>query len=206
MSRLAQRVTHAIRVRRLLLYSLPQGPPALPDTAVSAEPVDLAPDQIHQHEVLVNRGRAETAARRMAEGHGCLSFVDPSSGAFVSYNWLTAPVDAPVGAPLAFGLRLEVSTRELYLWDCYTPPEWRGRGLFRSAIGEAAQRARQDGRRGWIACEQDNESSRRAIESAGCALEARLSIVKVGPARLLRWGGRIAVKRRGAALGLAELG
>jgi RimJ/RimL family protein N-acetyltransferase len=69
---------------------------------------------------------------------------------------------------------------EVYLYDAYTAPAWRRRGLFQAMLKSLLEYARVQGRRrALIFVLTGNRASRRAIEQAGFELFQTVSRVKV---------------------------
>ncbi|MCS7246448.1 MAG: GNAT family N-acetyltransferase [Thermomicrobium sp.] len=150
--------------------------PALPIPAgwhVSIDPMDI------------RASFAQDAAewdRRMAAGHRL--YVASIDGQPVAYGWV-ARRRAAIGA-LALSFALPPSDR--YLWDFYTDPRWRGRGIYPLLLQTILHRER-DGERFWIGYDAPNVASARGIAKAGFRIvvqivrneENRLALVPVGP-------------------------
>jgi RimJ/RimL family protein N-acetyltransferase len=86
---------------------------------------------------------------------------------------------------------------EIYLYDAYTVPEWRGRRLFPAMLSALTARARAQGkRRALIFVLASNLASARAIEHAGFERFQVVSRVEVWGARWLWRRGPRSGRRR----------
>jgi GNAT superfamily N-acetyltransferase len=114
------------------------------------------------------------AAERLREGQACA--VARHGGHVVAYCWLAV---TPV--PVAEIDRVVVpGAEEVYLYDAFTIPEWRGRGLFTTLLLELLTYMRRRGRkRALIFVLARNEASRRAIERGGFRLFQTVSRVEL---------------------------
>jgi GNAT superfamily N-acetyltransferase len=114
------------------------------------------------------------AEERFREGQACA--VARHAGDVVAYCWLAV---TPV--PVAEIDRIVVpGAEEVYLYDAFTVPEWRGRGLFTVLLVELLAYMRSRGRtRALIFVLARNEASRRAIERGGFRLFQTVSRVQV---------------------------
>lgn len=110
-----------------------------------------------------------------------------------SYCWLTG---APTGVTEIDRLVVP-GPDDVYLYDAFTEPRWRGRGLFSATIARLLAFARARGkRRALIFVLADNYASRKAIERTG--FELFLAVSRVGwwrPSLLWVRGGRRARAR-----------
>lgn len=102
------------------------------------------------------------AQARLAAGQTCAVVL--AQGAVVAYCWATtapAPVDE-------IGCLVVPGDDEVYLYDAYTAPAFRGRRLFPAMLSALTARARsRSRRRALIFVLASNVSSARAIEHAG---------------------------------------
>jgi GNAT superfamily N-acetyltransferase len=106
----------------------------------------------------------------------------------VSYCWLTG---APTGVTEIDRLVVP-GPDDVYLYDAFTEPRWRGRALFSATLLQLLSFARAQGkRRALIFVLTDNHASRKAIERTG--FELFLAVSKItwwGWSRLWFRGGR----------------
>lgn len=79
---------------------------------------------------------------------------------------------------------------EVYAYDAFTAPEWRGYALFPALLGRLAALARAEGRKRVLVFALDrNEASRRAIERAGFQLFGTVTRIGVWGLEWLRFRG-----------------
>jgi len=114
------------------------------------------------------------AAQRFGEGQACA--VARAGSDVVAYCWLT-------GAPVAVAEidRLLVpGPDEVYLYEAFTSPSWRGRGLFQALLMKLRQFAHARGkRRALIFVLASNVPSWRAIEGAGFEMFQAVTKIEV---------------------------
>ena len=114
------------------------------------------------------------AERRMREGQVCA--VVRHGSEVIAYCWLT---DQPEWVA-EIGRLVVPRPHEVYLYDAFTAPAWRGRGLFQAMLMRLLAYARAQGRRrALIFVLNRNRASRRAIERTGFELFQAVSRVKV---------------------------
>ncbi len=116
----------------------------------------------------------QEAGDRLREGQACA--VARHEAEVVAYCWLAV---TPV--PVAEIDRVVVpGPEEVYLYDAFTVPEWRGRGLFTTLLLDLLTYTRAQGRkRALIFVLARNEASRRAIERGGFRLFQTVSRVEL---------------------------
>jgi GNAT superfamily N-acetyltransferase len=116
------------------------------------------------------------AEQRLREGQACA--VARHGRDIVAYCWLTCAA-AWAGEIDRF---VVPGPADVYLYEAFTLPDWRGRALFPALLGRLVSFARARGRqRALIFVLAGNRPSRRAIERAGFARFAAVS-------RLQMWG------------------
>jgi hypothetical protein len=71
------------------------------------------------------------------------------------------------------------SAARVMIFDCWTPPELRGRGLYRHAIGGLAELLLAEGKDVWIFSAAANVASVAGIEKAGFQKQASLHRRKI---------------------------
>ena len=67
---------------------------------------------------------------RLTAGHWVI-YALGSDGDIQSWGWLTAPANVPQDLPWEFGICMRVAPGSGFLWDYFTMPDYRGRGLYR---------------------------------------------------------------------------
>lgn len=156
------------------------------DRPVATAPVPLPPGlELGVHESPcsasdVPSGWHQEAQARLAAGEACA--VVRSKGAVVAYCWATTSA-APVEE---IGCRVVPVEGEIYLYDAYTAPSWRGRRLFPAMLGALTAWARSRGKhRALIFAMASNVASARAIEHAGFERFQTVTRVDVCRARWL---------------------
>lgn len=119
-------------------------------------------------------------AMRLRQGNAEGFVLIDDEGRPVHFAWATpfdgfflTELNAKVDAPAADCVML---------FDCWTPPEWRGHGYYGQAVSRIAGRLRERGKRPWIFSAASNTASVRGLEKAG--FQRRYSLVRE---RLLGW-------------------
>jgi RimJ/RimL family protein N-acetyltransferase len=103
--------------------------------------------------------------RRQVAGNHLYSLVE--NGVLVNYGWLTARQERAPDA--AIGLEVIPPPCSASVWDCFTHPSARGRGLYRQSLWQSMHDAVElDGaNQVFVYVYADNAMSRRVIEKAG---------------------------------------
>lgn len=178
-----------IRVRTLCLYERQlEAPVSLGSLAAG---VELAVWDAPPRGGDLGRPWHPEAERRIREGQVCVAACHGSK--VIAYCWLTwqpewvAEID-----------RLVVpGPDEAYLYEAFTEPGWRGRGLFPAMLFRLLDYARAQGRRrALIFVLTDNRASRRAIEKAGFELFQTVSKLELAGFRRLWFHGPRAGRER----------
>lgn len=82
----------------------------------------------------------------------------------VSYGWV-ARGGAQVG--VLHDLHMTVPEHAFYIWDCVTPPQFRGRGYFQSLLKEMLAASDSGVTLALVAVDTKNTASRKALANAG---------------------------------------
>src|SRR5437588_13033875 len=91
-------------------------------------------------------------------------YVVETDGTIVSYGWVAFSAE-PVGD---LGISFQLDPDEVYIYDCATRPEYRGRGYYTAMLRTMAARLNREGRRrAWIGTAPGNFVSQRCIARAG---------------------------------------
>ncbi len=85
--------------------------------------------------------------------------------------------------------RIPLEEEGVVIYDCWTPPAMRGRGMYPRVLREIAGEGGPPGRLFWIYCRRSNAASMRGILKAG--FEPRYRMHRV---RILRWSAFNSVK------------
>ena len=120
------------------------------------------------------------AERRIREGQACV--VARHASRVIAYCWLTRRSEwvAEIDRFVVPG------GDQVYLYEAFTEPAWRGRGLFPAMLFRLLAYARVQGcHRALIFVLTDNRASRRAIEKAGFELFQTVSRLEIGGLRRL---------------------
>jgi RimJ/RimL family protein N-acetyltransferase len=91
-------------------------------------------------------------------------YVVETDGKIVSYGWVAFSAE-PIGD---LGLSFELAAGEVYIYDCATRPDYRGRGYYPALLRTmVADLSREGWRRAWIGTGPGNFVSQRGIARAG---------------------------------------
>jgi len=178
-----------IRVRTLCLYERQLAAPVSLGSLPAG--VDLAVWDAPPAVGALGRPWHPEAERRILEGQVCV--VARYRGSVIAYCWLTRQPEwvAEIDRLVVPG------PDEVYLYEAFTEPGWRGRGLFPAMLFQLLAYARAQGRhRALIFVLTDNRASRRAIEKAGFELFQTVSKVELAGLRRLLFRGRRAGRAR----------
>src|SRR5262249_42637242 len=88
--------------------------------------------------------------------------------------------------------RIDLGRPDSIIYDCWTPPQVRGRGIYTQVLRCLAEVEVGSGRDAWVYCEHSNSASRRGIEKAG--FRPRYRAVHTHVLRLLRRTRRSSVQ------------
>jgi RimJ/RimL family protein N-acetyltransferase len=162
-----------IRVFTLRLYEHHLDKSPSPGALPAGVTIDIWGARAAEGNQAVTRWHPE-AAQRFAEGQFCA--VAQAGTDVVAYCWLT-------GAPVAVAEINRVlipGPDEVYLYEAYTSPAWRGRGLFQALLLRLQQYAHDQGRRrALIFVLASNVPSWRAIERAGFEMFQAVTKIEV---------------------------
>ena len=91
-------------------------------------------------------------------------YVVETDAKIVSYGWVAFSAE-PIGD---LGLSFELAVGEVYIYDCATRPDYRGRGYYPALLrAMAADLSAEGWRRAWIGTGPGNFVSQRGIARAG---------------------------------------
>jgi ribosomal protein S18 acetylase RimI-like enzyme len=108
---------------------------------------------------------------------GARGFAGRVDGMIACYGWVS-PGTESIGE-LEREIRLPPA--EAYIWDCFTLPGHRGRGLYKALLAHMVEVLRTEGYgRVWIGASLANRPSVRGFEAAGFAPVLRVFYVRAG--------------------------
>lgn len=113
----------------------------------------------------------EISARFQTGNYAYLAFLNETP---VAYGW----VATREGGVLEIQLHFNLSSRDRYLWDFQTLPEWRGRGVYPHFLQTIIRQEMQLADRFWIFYEPGNKSAARSISKAGFGFFGDFSITE----------------------------
>lgn len=159
-------------------------------------PID---EQIIMRDPIFNaKDRRVKARGRLIDGHKCYGFLD-QAGAVAYYMWITIARDAPRFIPWELHTQFALKPQTGYFWDCFTAPEHRRRGLYRTALRTAIKlTSNQDIENSYIYCLQENTPSLAAIRSAGFQDWFKFTVWRMGPLVFCKRSGRRALIKFGS--------
>ena len=118
---------------------------------------------------------------RLEAGHLVVYAVAPD-GSPQSWGWATAPIQATQDSPWEFGIRMRVAPGSGFLWDYFTPPDYRGRGLYKLVLRESAEECfRRGAHRAWGYADVTNAASRRGLSGANYTDALTIELLRLGP-------------------------
>ncbi len=139
---------------------------------------------------------------RLTAGHQVIYAIG-ADGDFRSWGWITAPTDGPRDSPWEFGIRLRVMPGTGFLWDYFTMPAYRGRGLYKALLRHSAEQCFVRGAmQVWIYADVTNSASRHAIAHADFTERTRIRVSRIGPLCRIAGPGFQRIVRSG---GMTEL-
>jgi ribosomal protein S18 acetylase RimI-like enzyme len=134
-----------------------------------------------------------SVARRLRRG--CRAFAARVDGRIASYGWVSAGSECIGELEREFRL----PPGEAYVWDCFTLPAHRRRGLYSSLLRHIARAMQAEGTaRLWIGTARANRASIRGFEAAGFAPVLEVLYVRAGSVSCLA-----TLSAAGAPAGLA---
>ncbi len=138
--------------------------------------------------------KTELDARRAAGHRPYVALID---GDPVGYGWV-ATRTATIGV---LGLTFAIPEGERYLWDFFTAPQWRGRGIYPRFL-QAILSREEDATRFWIGYDAPNVASARGVAKAGFQVVVEIVRLPEGTLALVPRGPRERVEAAARLLGL----
>lgn len=146
-------------------------------------------DEAVGERMAVLRG-ASTAQYRawLRDGHWVLYAVGPDDQ-IQSWIWFTVAEREPQIAPFDYGLGMKVPAGVGFLWDAFTAPDYRRRGLYKTLLLHAVEECFVRGAKQVWGHANVNNSSRKVILTTDLAGEATITATRIGPfCRISRLG------------------
>jgi GNAT superfamily N-acetyltransferase len=191
------RLRALVRHRTLQFFVSEPGAPAAPNT------VDIRCGGLEHAEAAARmatlRGHDPAEYRdRLQAGHLVVYAVAPD-GSPQSWGWATAPIEGTQDAPWEFGIRMRTARGSGFLWDYFTPPDYRGRGLYKLVLRASADECfRRGAHRAWGYADVTNAASRRGLSAAAYTDALTIELLRLGPfCRMSRPGFQTTVRLAG---------
>ena len=138
---------------------------------------EAGPSDAPAYESDIGTDPALTVVKRLS-GAGSSCWIAESDGRMVHASWVETEA-AWVGE---IGRYLVVPAGDAYIYESFTRPEMRGRGVYPAVLATVSEHLGGRGiRRLWIAVESTNQPSLRAIQKAGFIPSFEIAIER-------RWG------------------
>ena len=133
----------------------------------------------------------------LTAGHWVLYAVGPDND-IQSWIWFTVAKGGPQIAPFDFGIGMNVPPGIGFLWDAFTVPAYRRRGLYKTLLMQSVEECFVHGaRRVWGHAQVTNKS-RTVILTTDHAGETRIQATRIGPfCRISRPGFHRTISVRG---------
>ncbi len=131
--------------------------PRVPVTFLRAGPEDI-------QELALAMGHSDPSEiqQRFAAGKQC--YIGRIDGKLATYGWVTFDAES-IGE---LGLSIRLQPDEAYIWDCGTPPAYRGRHLYPALLTYILAELHQMGLRCvWVGADSDNIASQKGMVLAG---------------------------------------
>lgn len=161
-----------LRLVTLRVYERRLDAPAPPSVVPPGVEVRVADQPLATGDV--GAGWHPQAEERLRDGQACA--IAHHETEVVAYCWLAC---TPVWVG-EIGHAVVPGPEDVYIYDAYTMPGWRGRGLFSAMIAPLLALARSRRRkRALIFVDAGNRASRRAIERAGFEIVHTVSRVEL---------------------------
>jgi ribosomal protein S18 acetylase RimI-like enzyme len=147
------------------LYKLDELPSAGVFSVTPALPVTfrrLGPDALSQLARVMDMQDPAPIARRFELGKRCYAGFHCDD--IVTYGWVTFDEES-IGE---LGLTARMRPGESYIWDCGTPPAYRGQRLYPALLSHILKELASEGiRRAWLGTDADNLPSQKGVALVG---------------------------------------
>jgi GNAT superfamily N-acetyltransferase len=130
----------------------------------------------------------------LADGHWVLYVVGPDED-IQSWICFTVPEGGPQIAPFDFGIGMKVRPGTGFLWDAFTAPAYRRRGLYKTLLMRAVEECFARGASQVWGHANITNASRKVILTTDIAGEITIRATRIGPlCRISRPGFRATVR------------
>jgi hypothetical protein len=133
------------------------------------------------HPEFLDAGRLHTARERLKRGDRL--HIARIGGEMVHLAWTAVRSDIQAVPEVGPGCRVELDEPAPVIFDCWTPPTFRGRDIYPRVLRALTLEALRQHRRVWIYCLRANVASSRGILKAGFRLRYRMGRTQ--------WFGRV---------------
>ncbi len=145
----------------------------------------LEPDSARDLTAVIGSPSMDEIRRRFEAGARCYAAWVGSD--LAAYGWVSFEEEY-VGE---FNLWVRLVPGEAYIWDCFTLPAFRQRGLYSALLAHILAELEHDNEcRVWIGADMDNVASQRGIARAGFRPIADMVLARVFAMRLVWVQGR----------------
>jgi len=137
-------------------------------------------EAIGEHIAIVRGASVEQYRALLRGGHWVLYAVGPDND-IQSWIWFTVAEGGPQIAPFDFGLGMNVPSGVGFLWDAFTVPAYRRRGLYKTLLMQAVEECFVHGARQVWGHANITNASRKVILTTDLAGEIRVKATRIGP-------------------------
>jgi GNAT superfamily N-acetyltransferase len=116
----------------------------------------------------------------LRDGHWVLYVIGPDND-IQSWIWFTVAEGAPQIAPFDFGIGMKVPPGSGLLWDAFTVPAYRRRGLYKTLLMQAVEECFVRGARQVWGHAQVTNTSRKVIRTTDFTSEITIKATRIGP-------------------------
>lgn len=122
----------------------------------------LGPEAIGQLAQVMGMENHTSIAHRFEQGKRC--YAGFHCDEVVTYGWVTFDEES-IGE---LGLTARMRAGESYIWDCATPPAYRGKRLYPALLAHILTELASEGiRRAWLGTDADNIPSQKGVALVG---------------------------------------
>ncbi|MGE3283099.1 MAG: GNAT family N-acetyltransferase [Alphaproteobacteria bacterium] len=133
----------------------------------------------------------------LRSGHWVIYAVGPGNE-IQSWIWFTVAEDGPQIAPFDFGLGMKIPAGAGFLWDAFTVPAYRRRGLYKILLLHAVEECFARGAKQVWGHANIHNASRKVILTTDLAGEITVKATRIGPfCRISRPGFQRTIPVRG---------
>ena len=137
-------------------------------------------EAISEHMAVLRGDPVDRYRAWLRDGHFVLYAVGPDNN-IQSWIWFTIAEGGPQIAPFDFGLRMNVPSGIGFLWDAFTVPAYRRRGLYKILLTHAVEECYVRGARQVWGHANITNASRNVILTTDLAGEVTIKATRIGP-------------------------